>query len=307
MNGNTMRAFGAQLPRILTAITVVLLLCTACDDPPPSDSSDVLPALAMPADPAFACGPVNTANPLEHVGLRHNACVHSVILAAEPWDTLSMPTMFSRIQKAIPAWGEEAIGIPLERGIAHVKTAFALRIDSTARRQLAEFASPGCSPREIAYLRRIGRALCEMTSFRALEAGLLAIEKDILSESWPKGDSTEMAARVAISVAKHSCAYWKNVFCISAGIDPSTIDDVSSFRKSTELLIHLTSRTEIVTAADVVAAVSAAEAAAVFGPLAQLEAAVVSGGAVSIVVATLVYFQEIKGFLQSLCPWSDHK
>ncbi|MBE0643479.1 MAG: hypothetical protein IH600_05325 [Bacteroidetes bacterium] len=307
MNGNTMRACCTQPLRFLTAITAVLLLFAACDDPSEESDTPVIPVLAMPGEADIAYGPVNDANPFEHVGLRHNECVHAVIRAAQPWDTLSMPTMFSRIQKSIPDWGAASLDVPRDRGMMHVQTAFAMKIDSAARHQLSAFDAAGYSAREIGFLRRIGRTLCTVTTFPSLEAELLVIEKDILSETWPAGDSTETAARIAISVAKHSGAYWKRMFCVTAGVDPGAMMKTASLRKSTDLLIHLTTKAQIVTAADVIAAVSAGEASAIFGPLAQLQAAILSGGAVSIIVATLVYFEDIVGFLRSVCPWGDRK
>jgi hypothetical protein len=308
MNGITVRARCTRTLRLLTVLSAALLLSAACDDPPNEASAPVIPTRALPEGLEVVYGTVNKANPFEGVGLRHNDLVHAVLTSTEPWDTLSIPTMLSHIQKSIPAWGEEALQVPPERGIAHVKTAFAMKIDTTARRRLAEFDMPGYTARETGYLRQLGTLLCEARTFAALEGGLLDLERRILAETWSADGVSESAARIAISVAKHSCAYWKQVFCIASDIDPTTLTMNAAARrnalqKPAELLIHLVTKTELILAADVMAATSAGEAAAPLGPLHQLEAAIISGGAVSIVVTVLVYFDEIVKFLRSLCPW----
>lgn len=310
MNGKTFRARCARPLRLLTVVSAALLLSTACDDPPSENNAPVIPARALPEGMEVIYGAVNTANPFEGVGLRHNELVHEVIASTEPWDTLSIPTMLSHIQKSIPAWAGQALGVPVDRAITHVKTAFAMKIDTSARRRLAAFDAPGYTARETGYLRELGEVLCEARTFAALEGGLLDLERRILAETWPAGDVTESAARIAISVAKHSCAYWKHVFCIAADIDPTTLAphaaaQRNALQKPAELLIHLVTKTELIIAADAMAATSAGEAVAPLGPLHQLEAAIISGGAVSIVVTVLVYFDEIVQFLRSLCPWED--
>ncbi len=309
MNGITVRARCTRTLRLLVVVSAALLLSAACDDPPSEDSSPVIPTRALPEGMEVVYGAVNKANPFEGVGLRHNDLVHAVLVSAQPWDTLSIPTMLSHIQKSVPAWAENALDVPAYRGIAHVKTAFALKIDTTARRRLAAFDEPGYTARETGYLRQLGTLLCEARTFTALEGGLLDLERHILAETWPTDDATESAARIAISVAKHSCAYWKRVFCAAADVDPAGLPISAStagngrLTKSAELLIHLVTRTEIIVAADAMAATSAGEAAAPLGPFHQLEAAIISGGVVSVVVTALVYFDEIVTFLRSLCPW----
>jgi hypothetical protein len=308
MNGNTVRAYCAQPLRFLAIITATLLLFAACDRPPNESSLPAVSAMAVPAGMGVVYGPVNKANPFEHVGLRHNDLVHAVMVAAEPWDTLSIPAMFSHIRETTPEWSEAAMDVPRTRGIGHVQTAFALLIDSSARHQLAEFAAPGYTARELGYIRRIGTLLCNATTFPELEQGLLDIETNILAEKWPEGDSKEMYARIAISVAKHSCAYWKRMFFVAAGADPTdplnfgASGNPGSFAKSTELLLKLLTKSETVIAADIMAAISAAEAAAALGPLRQFEAAIVTGGAVSLVVGAMLYFMDFIEFIRSLCP-----
>lgn len=307
MNGNSVRAYCAQPLHFLAVISMTLLLFAACDQTPGEASAPVISALAVPSGMEVVYGPVNKSNPFEHVGMRHNDLVHAVIVSAEPWDTLSIPTMFSHIQKSAVEWSGIAMDIPSERAILHVKTAFAMKLDSSARHQLAEFDAPGYSAREIRYIRRIGILFCESTTFTDLEQGLLGIERDVLAEQWPAGNSVEISARIAISVAKHSCAYWKRMFFVAAGVDPSAISKFSAAGSSTtlakpsELRLHLLTKLEMVAAADVMAATSAAEAVAALGPLRQIEAAIVSGGAVSLVVAALLYFENFVGFLRSVC------
>jgi hypothetical protein len=305
MNGTTMRVRGARPLRYLCAVFSALLLFSACESPSGESNAPLLQALAVPAELDVVYGPVNHDNPFEHVGMRHNDAVHSVVLAAQPWDTLSIPTMYSRIQKAIPSWAASAMDVPSEMGTAHVKTAFAMKIDSSARLQLASFDRPGYSAREIRYLRAIGSLLCEARSFPELEKGINDIERAVLSESWPEGNRTEIAARVAISVTKHSLAYWKHVFRTAAGIPESDLATAPTLRKQTELLIKLLGKCEIVVGADAMAATSAGEAAAGMGFLAQLQAAIISGGAVSTIVAVLVYWEDIVGFFREICPWKS--
>lgn len=308
MNGNAMRAASARTIRLFSAFTIAVALLVACDMPPNESNGPDSPlagqqAIAVSAARQVVYGPVNNSNPFEHVGLRHNDAVHAVMLAAQPWDTLSFPTMNARIQKSIPAWAADEMDVPEDRALLHVKTAYAMRVDSTARRQLASFDRPGYTPRETRYLRRIGTLLCESTRFDQLEQGLLSIERDILSETWPADRTKETAALVAISIAKHSLAYWKHVFCVAEGIDPADVDATGSLRKQHSLLLHLITRCDIVVAADVIAGTAAGQGAAVFGPLVQLEAAILSGATVSALVATLVYWPEIVGFLREICPW----
>lgn len=308
MNGNAMRAATARTIHRLAVLSFTLFLLAACDTVPsdndaPASSASGHQALALSVARQVVYGPVNNSNPFEHVGLRHNDAVHAVMLAAQPWDTLSFPTMNARIQKSIPAWAVEEMDVPEDRAMLHVKTAYAMRIDSTARRQLASFDQPGYTARETRYLRRIGTLLCEATRFDHLEQGLLAIERDILAEAWPADRTRETAALVGISIAKHSLAYWKHVFCIAEGIDPADADASGSLRKESSMLIHLITRCDIVVAADVIAGTAAGEGAAVFGPLVQLEAAIISGGTVSVLVATLVYWPDIMNFFREICPW----
>lgn len=304
MNGNTGRVLSAH--RVghssILALTCVLALLTGCE-PAPSDADMPLLAMAAPVERTVTYGTINTDNPYEHIGLRHNEAVHAVMLAAQPWDTLSIPTMYARIQKAIPEWAERTMKVPHECARAHVKTAFAMKIDTAARRVLSVFDGPGHTPRERGYLRRIGTLLCDAASFAELESGLLHIERDILAEHWPAADGVEPAARVAISIAKHSLAYWKLVFSTAAGVRPSDLAKDVTTRRTNEELIKIVTKCEFVVAADALAGISAAESVAALGPLVQLEAAVISGGAVSMIVATLVYHEEIVGFLRSLCPW----
>lgn len=307
MNGNTVRAYCTQPLRFLAVISAALLLLAACDNPPVENHAPVVSAMAMPAGMDVVYGPVNNANPFEHVGLRHNDLVHATIASAEPWDTLNVAAMFSHIRKSVPVWSAANMEIPGDRCIGHVSTAFAMEIDSSAPQRLASFTAPGCTAREIDYIRRIGRMFCEAVTFSALEEGLLDLEKRILAEQWPDGNTTETHARIAISVAKHSFSYWKRMFCTVAGVDPL---EVSSFRlrgsgagslsKPAEPLIKILTKAQTVTAADVLAATSAAEAAAALGPLRQIEAAIVTGGAVSLVVAALVYFDDIVIFFRTL-------
>ncbi|MDX9759624.1 MAG: hypothetical protein RBU27_10730 [Bacteroidota bacterium] len=302
MNGTTRRGLSARFVGHCGTLILALALLTGCESTP-NDADAPLLAMAVPVERTVPYGPVNTDNPYEHIGLRHNEAVHAVILAAQPWDTLSIPTMNARIQKAIPEWAERAMKVPYECARAHVKTAFAMKIDTSARRLLATFDAPGYTTRERDYLRRIGTLLRDAASFAELESGLLHIERDILAEAWPTDAGTEAAARIAISIAKHSLAYWKMVFATAAGVRPSDLAKQASIHGTNEELIKIITKCEFVVAADALAGISAAETVAVLGPLVQLEAAVISGGAVSIIVATFVFHEEIVGFLRSLCPW----
>ena len=54
------------------------------------------------------------------------------------------------------------------------------------------------------------------------------------------------------------------------------------------------------------AATSAGEAAAGMGFFAQIQAAIISGGAVSAIVAVLVYWEDIAGFFREICPWKSN-
>ncbi|MBR9979193.1 MAG: hypothetical protein KFH87_14000 [Bacteroidetes bacterium] len=310
MNGNICVAPCASSP-LFFAVAAAVLLCAACDNPPLDHADETLHALAMPGEMQVVYGPVNDENPFEETGVRHNELVHAVLMSAQSWDTLDIEAMLAHIRGSIPPWAEAALGVPFDRSEIHVATAFALRIDSTARHQLASFNAEGYSHREIRYIRRIGELLRKVCTFPELERDLLALEEEILSEEWPSDLPAEPAARTAISIAKHSAAYWKHVFCLAAGIDPVTLTRIAgaegSIGKPAELLVRATTRSQIVMAADVISGVTAAEHATPLGPMRQLEAAIISGGAVSIIVATIVYFDEIINFFSSIGDWLSNR
>lgn len=310
MNGSICIAPCATSSLFFT-VAAALLLCAACDNPPLDHTDETFHALSMPGEMRVVYGPINDENPFEDIGLRHNDLVHAVLMSARSWDTLNVDAMLAHIRGNIPAWAEAALDVPIAHGDLHVATAFALRIDSTARHRLASFDAEGYSPREIRYLRRIGALLQQVCTFPELERDLLALEEEILREEWPTDLLGEPAARTAISIAKHSAAYWKHVFCLAVGIDPGTLKRIAGAEaglgKPAELLVRATTRSQIVMAADVIAGVTAAENATPLGPAGQLEAGIISGGAVSIIVATIVYFDEIVNFFRSIGDWLSNR
>jgi hypothetical protein len=137
--------------------------------------------------------------------------------------------------------------------------------------------------------------------FEDIENAMSGLEKEILAEKWPAGDSTEVAARIAISIAKHSFAYWKRMMRNVYGLDQV---NASAMSKTAEDVVIATSKTEIITAADVFAGVTAAENAQGAGLLAQIGAAIVTGGLVSLIVTVIVYFDDIVSFFGFLLPWN---
>ena len=155
--------------------------------------------------------------------------------------------------------------------------------------------------REVAYIRSIGDVLCRSARFEDIEQALLELEDEILSETWPAGDSTEIHARIAISVAKHSFAYWKHMMIVAHGLDGASASPLS---KSATDVIELTTRADIITAADVLVAVTTAENLEGVPILERLGISILTGGTVSLLVAILVYAKEIVSFLGSLLPWN---
>ena len=188
-----------------------------------------------------------------------------------------------------------------EQSLGLVKAAFALGIDSTARRRLAAFESETATEREQMYLRRLGDILCAKDTFENTERRLDVLERDILAEHWPEGDSTEVLPRMAISIARHSYAYWKRMML---EVTPRASTDGALSKTAVDLLIVTNSKTKIIVAADVFAGTSAAEAAAGAGILTQIQVGLISAGTVSAAVAIIVYFDDVVSFLNSLLPWN---
>lgn len=313
MEASSTWTYCARPIRFLFVALTTLVLFAACSEPQVEAPEVPSEYLAMRKSD-IVYGPVNTANPFEHVGQRHNDLVHAVIGSLHAWDTLDSSHMLGRIQTSGGAWAQEEYDLSADRSMELVQAAFAMKIDSSAPQRLAAYESASLTAREEAYLHRIGELLCEENRFDDVEAGLLDIERDILAESWPAGDSTETAARIAISVAKHSFAYWKRMMCTVYGIEDGSVSAGTATvsgtpggslgKTATDVIVEATSRSEIVMAADVIGAIAAGQNAQPLGPLAMLEAAVITGGTLSLTVAVLVYWPEIKTFAKKLLPWN---
>ena len=313
MEASSTWTYCARPIRFLFLALTSLGLLAACSEPQTEAPEVPSEYLAMRKSD-IVYGPINTANPFELVGQRHNDLVHAVIASLHAWDTLDTSHMLGRIQTSGAAWAQDEYDLSADRGMELVQAAFAMKIDSSAPQRLAIYECTSLTAREEAYLHRIGELLCKENRFDEVEAGLLEIERDILAESWPAGDSTEAAARIAISVAKHSFAYWKRMMCTVYGIEDadgssgtttvSGTSDGSLGKTATDVIVEATSRSEIVMAADVIGAIAAGQNAQPLGPLAMLEAAVITGGTLSLTVAVLVYWPEIKTFASKLMPWN---
>ncbi|MBN1448912.1 MAG: hypothetical protein JXA28_13365 [Bacteroidetes bacterium] len=300
MNASNSWAYCALPIRFLCIVLTALFLFAACSDPQ-AEAPEIPSSYLAMRKSDIVYGPINDRNPFEHVGLRHNDLVHAVIASAQAWDTLDISHMFGRIQNSAAEWAEDQMGLSPDRSLELVQAAFALKIDSTAPQRLAQYRSPALTVRERDYIQRIGELLCRKQRFADAEAGLLALEREILAESWPAGDSTETAARIVISVAKHSFAYWKRMMCTVYDIENG---DRALGKSATDLIIYATSRTQIIVAADAIGAWVAFENTTPLGLGAQFEAAIITGGSLSLVVAVIVYWKEIVEFLDSLLPWN---
>lgn len=313
MEASSTWTYCARPIRFLFIALTSFIMLAACSEPQTEAPEIPSHYLAMRKSD-IVYGPVNTANPFEHVGQRHNDMVHAVIESLHAWDTLDMSHILGRIQTSGAAWAQEKYDLDSDRSMKLVQSAFAMKIDSSAPQRLAAYESASLTAREEAYLHRIGELLCEENRFDEVEAGLLDIERDILAESWPAGDSTETAARIAISVAKHSFAYWKRMMCTVYGIEDGSVSGGTATvggtsggslgKTATDVIVEATSRSEIVMAADVIGAIAAGQNAQPLGALAMLEAAVITGGTLSLAVAVIVYWPEIREFVGKLMPWN---
>jgi len=297
-----MIAFVPSTPcaRHLVLASVIILLLSACDHR--SDEAPTLPSsyLAMRhSSPVHA--PYHDANPFDSIGIRHNQCVQYFVASAKPWDTLDVSRLLGSCRTSARDWAVAQLGVSQEQSLGLVRAAFAMGIDSTARRRLAAYESERATSREKMYLRRLGDILCAEDRFEDTERLLAALERDILAEHWPEGDSTEVLPRMAISIARHSHAYWKRMMLEVA---PKASADGALSRAAVDLLIHTNSKTKIIVAADVFAGTSAAEAAAGAGILTQIKVGLISAGTVSAAVAIIVYFDDVVSFLNSLLPWN---
>lgn len=296
----SIRAYCALPFRFLTLVLSSIVLFGACSDQP--SGSTTLPSsyIAMRKS-EVVYGPMNNANAFESTGVRHNDLVHAVVASARPWDTLSTGNLLERTRLAAAEWGTDQLGFEPDDIGGHIQTAFALGIDSTARYRLADYASDRMTDRECGYIRSIGEVLHRVGDFETIEKALLNLEAAILSENWPAGDTTEIHARIAIAVAKHSFAYWKHMLIVAHGLD---VASAPTLAKSATDVIELTTRAEIITAADVLVAVTTAENLEGVPILKRLGISILTGGTVSLIVAILVYAKEIVGFLGSLLPWN---
>ncbi len=290
----------SQLIVCLLIAAFTLTVLSACTDH--GEEAPTLPStyLAMRKS-ALVHAPYHAANPFDSIGIRHNQIVHAFVAATVPWDTLDVSHLLGRSQSAVTSWAMEHGGCTHDEGMGLVQSAFALRIDSTARRRLAAYVSAGVTPREQDYLRRLGEVLCTEDTFTDTQRRLDKLERDILTERWPAGDSTEVLPRLAIAIARHSYAYWKRMM---QEVTPLPAADGALSKTAVDVIIRTNSKAKIIVAADVIAGTSAAEAAAGAGLLTQIKVGLISAGAVSAAVAIIVYFDEVVSFLNSLLPWN---
>lgn len=282
---------------ITAFVAILLLLVTACSDSASNDPASP-PSASVTATPgAVVYGPINHDNPYEQVGLRHNALVHAGLAGLRAADTVSARALCDRALERAREWclfdGIDADFT--DQALRHGRD---LRRPDDARLWLARFDHPAYSARETHYLRAIGELLLHSASIDETERGLLALEREILVEPWPAEAGKESAARIAISVAKHSFAYWKYVLLLALE------QKYPSFRKGSigeqEIRIEVQTPGQAIAAADIAGAMAGGEHAAVFGPLAAIKGAIVVGGTCSLVVATMVHHDKIIGFFKRL-------
>jgi len=300
MNTHDSYAFHAYSIRLFAALFTCALLLVSCAEH--KDEAPTLPeSYTAMRKSNLVHARYNAQNPFDSIGIKHNQIVHAIVASMRPWDTLDVSHMLGRCQTTTCSWAMELLHLSQEQSMELVQSAFALRIDSSARRKLAAYAHDGATEREQVYIRRLGDILCARDRFEDTERALDALERDILAEAWPRGDSTEVLARMAISIARHSFVYWKRMMCT---VTPGLESDGALAKTAEDLVIRTNSKTKLIVAADVFAGTSAAEAAAGGGILAQIQAGLISAATVSAVVAIIVYSDDIVSFLGSLLPWN---
>ena len=292
------RAYAILFLSCTLLLTTLLVGCDSAEE----ESTPTLPSSWL----AMRKGDLVTAdyharNPFDSIGIRHNQILHHVIASMHPWDTLDVSHMLGRSQTAVCDWSVSRLGMSQDESMGLVQSAYALRTDSSARQRLASIDGNGMTERERHYLRRLGELLCEEDRFEDTDRKLAELERDILAESWPQGDSTEVLPRIAISIARHSYAYWKRMMCTARSLPDA---DGTLSKTATDLLIITNSETKIIVAADVFAGISAAKAVSGLGILTTLQVGLVSAGTVSAAVAIIVYADEIVSSLNKLLPWN---
>jgi len=242
-------------------------------------------------------GPISDINPYEYIGLRHNDIVHAGMRGLTPRDTVSVEAGLRRFDACVAEWGSlsglDQHDIDTFRSVVHSAT-----IAADRRRELSTLTSTRYTDRELRYLRRIGKALSLVGTFEEVERELLAVEMDIMSEHWHTDNHSELAALVAISVAKHSFAYWKRIILLSYGQSDAVLG--KSVVEAVDILIEATTATEIITAADVMGALAGAQHFQPFGVDKAIIGAIVVGGSSSLMVAGIVYHDRIVAFFRRL-------
>jgi hypothetical protein len=287
----------AVATRVFSLCMIALITGLACDET--RDNHPLSPSRSTAeADAAgVVYGPVNDDNPFEAVGLGHNDILHAGLSGLHPIDTTSADLMAERFRTRIREWSSFSgyDGQMTERSIQH---ATKLLTPEGKRLSLRDYDVHGLTEREARYLGKIGEVLSSRGSFADIETALLDLEAEILAEQWPSDQRIEALPRIAISVAKHSFAYWKHVMTYALDIDKL------SFGKGDigprDVVIEAVTACDVIVSADVMGACAGAEYFQAMGPGATLAGAIIVGGASSLGTAALVYHKEIGRFFKRL-------
>ena len=259
----------------------VSILLTSCD----SKNTEILsPSNGMTF--SFKKAPFNNNNPFDSVGFYHNEMIR---YGLEGVDT-NIDTTASLFWASMKTQMSMIDGVT-ESQLQEYADTVGQYPNRDWRDYLSKYSSTEFTAREIHYINRIGDfLLMDIDTTEGLDS-LGQIEADIIAESWPAGDTTEVAARLCISVAKHSYYWWKQFF-------------TSEFQKSNASSEEEEDKLSKVVAADVAGVLSwGASTYILGGPITLVGGAAATVGA-SITKGIKEYWEDIKSGIDSALDWA---
>lgn len=235
---------------------------------------------------SFRKAPFNNNNPFDSVGFYHNELIRYGLVGVDT-NVDSTASLFWASMKNQMAMIDGVTVSHLQEWADTVSQ----HPNRDWRDYLSSYSSADFTAREISYINRIGNLLqMDIDTTEGLDS-LAQIEADIVMENWPAGDTTEVAARICISVAKHSYYWWKSFF-------------PSSFQKSNTSTEEEEDKLSKVVAADVAGVASWATAAAITGGPITLVGAAAASASASITSAIKNYWDDIESGINSALEWA---
>lgn len=202
-------------------IAFVAALTTRCSE----DASIQEPQYQHPPRSVYHM-PYNSENPYDSAGIVHNRLCDFFDNYLSSNDT-TFQMVFDGLCQGIDAL-YDSLGLSPEAANT-LKSAFANELNSmnyTADwlyAQTVNFSSQYCSDRELSYIHRLGEALYSVTDTSARRDSILAIESDMIGETW---SPDETVALRGISIIKNSRYMWTVLF---GGSSNSWIDQCAAW------------------------------------------------------------------------------